>query len=325
MGTGLTLWADGSGAVITDNSVSVNQTPNTQTTYEVSGGGFVELANNTALNSVRLFDGDDGTQGGDGGTFALPVLTPGIITAQLADIGWGLSLELPGAEGSVTNVGFSLFGLSITTSAGTFNFDSVYYYDTNSAPGGYTIGYDSALQLDIITLAPNYFSQSDADGNGNYNWSDLANWSNGIPFADAGVWVSGSGIDDVANLSLATLDLAGSNTTVTGSLTVEVLDGANAVLTAHGTSANITIGETGSIGNGPETLIADGGVINDQAITYSDFGQYTVTDGGKIVVATPTLSASTFTYNGVGTIGFSGITLPAVTRVARAMASLMPR
>jgi hypothetical protein len=135
-GTGAapTLYATGAGAVIDD----ADTTP-PALDYVAQDSGKVELAGAPNAGSEMTFIG--------GGTVALAA--PGAtIGAELADVGAGDVLELPGTTVSTVTIGTD--SLTVTTDTGTYSFTNV-TYDVGGI-GSYSVSHDSATGLEAITF-----------------------------------------------------------------------------------------------------------------------------------------------------------------------------
>jgi hypothetical protein len=291
-----TIDADGAGAVVDDQEAT---TPQIQ--YIAQDGGAVELAGAVSAATVLTYSG---------GTFALAA--PGAtIAATLADVGTGDVLELPGT--SVSAVTFGTNSISVTTDQGSFDFTNVTY-----APGGVVaaaVTHDSTTGLEAITfVGADIFSETDAATSGPYSgsylWSNAANWSDGVPTAGASVLMAAVGVDDIAGLSLTSLNLSPPTGTdgelfVEAGLTVGTLTiAASTLLEVVGSGTPNTLTITGSI-SAPQTpsvlptIDADGAgaVVVDQEATTPQI-QYIAQDGGAVDLAGALGASTVLTYGG---------------------------
>ena len=141
---------------------------------------------------------------------------------------------------------------------------------------------------------------------GDYLWSNVANWTNGVPVDGEGVVTALIGDDDIAALSLTSLTLDGGGVVyvIGSSLSVTTVavsgsDGLLADATAAGGPVNVTVGSvTGT--NGSFAAYGVGGVFVDQSAT--DLGEnYVAGRGGLLELAATPSSNSVLQYDGTGT------------------------
>ena len=208
--SGTSFGAIGAGSSFIDNSAT-----DPGNSYQAVVGGLVELASLSDASDLQI---------NNGGTIALsnPAASTG---ALFQDLTAGDVLELPGT--SVSNVSFTTNGLTVTTGGpggGTYAFTNVSYFGTPLS--GFTATHDSTTGLEAITFtAADVFTDTEAASSGplagSYLWSDPNNWSAGVPGDGATVTADGSGFDDIASLSLASLNVTtGLSYVIANSLTV---------------------------------------------------------------------------------------------------------
>ncbi len=256
--------AAGAGASVIDNSAT-----DAGNDYLVEFGGLVELA--APPSSLSTFDFDVG-----GGTIALE--HPAASSAATINLFLGDTLELPGS--SVSNVSFGTNSLAVTTSAGTYAFTNVTYLDT--PPTGFTAAHDATTGLEAITFVTADVFSDAAANNGQFLWSNPANWSQGLPVdgevvaTTGGTSLSGmQGIDDVAGLSLATLAQASFSTTeIETDLTIGTLVNNGTLLVDNPGTVTVTgaTSGTGVIIIDPSIIEFDGPVSAGQTVTLDGAG-----------------------------------------------------
>ena len=188
--------------------------------YDVAGGGMVELHGSiSALTTLSM-----PSYSLDNGTIALA--SPGsVVSAVLGDLVIGDVLELPGS--TVESVSYGTSSLTITTDAGTTTFTNVRYNDVDGLYS-FTSSADTNTGLEAITLTGSTatsFQQVSPNG-GLYDWSNSANWTNGIPgnggVADISISTASNpgGYDDIANLTLGIVNLTQGAIAVANTLTI---------------------------------------------------------------------------------------------------------
>jgi hypothetical protein len=259
-------------------------------TYYVGAGGFVELTAAPSSASILAYISSPGT-------FALadPAASNAV---EIGNIGQGDAFEVPGD--AVSNVDFGANSLTVATNTGTYAFSDVDY----GAPiTSYTATPDATTGLEEITfIAADIFQQITAAADGEYLWSNTANWSKGVPTDGDSVAVSALGFDDVASLSLANLILdAGGRVAVTGGsldvTTVTVAAGGAEVLADAadaGAPVTVTLGTVDGSGSYIDANGAGARLIDQAA---ADQGEtYYVGGGGFVEVTAAPSSASILAY-----------------------------
>jgi hypothetical protein len=293
-GASATLSADGPGAVLDDEA-----TTDPGETYEVVAGGKIIMAAPPAAGSELEYD----PSGTTSGTFALS--NPGtVVTALVANILPGDTLELPGSTIESASFGYNQGTFSVTTDADTYTFTNVQF---GLPINGYTSADDTTTGLVALTFTgPNDFNDTDSPSSGptagDYFWSDALNWSSGLPHSGGDAFVLATGTDDIATLTLHSLGIAQYNVlTVNGQLTVSTLSlGAGAELLVNPGAAFTLQGTLNGEPGG--YLYARGGVLTDNATT--DPGEtYQVTDGGKIILTATPSASSVLAYDPAGSSG----------------------
>ncbi|WP_284946633.1 Hint domain-containing protein [Acidisoma cladoniae] len=249
-GTGAapTLYATGAGAVIDDTETAAPALD-----YIAQDSGKVELAGAPAAGSELTYIG--------GGTFALAA--PGAaISAELADVGAGDVLELPGT--TVSSVTLGTDSLTVTTDIGTYSFTNV-TYDVGGI-GSYSVSHDSATGLEAITFG----------GTTGVTLSPTAPGNVTIP---KGAIISG-GADGISNTTTdATSWTITQNGTVSGTMAgianAGTLSGGWDILTngplSGGTDGIVNTGSVGGVGWDLETNASvdggDDGIANTGTVT----------------------------------------------------------
>jgi hypothetical protein len=198
-------------------------------TYFASDDGAVTL-NAAPVETSTLELG-----GALGGTIALENLAPGTYGARLEGVAIGDVLELPGS--AINSVSFGSKSLTIATSSTigqlakieTFAFSNVQFVQTIT---GDIASYDAATGMELITLTgTDTFTAHVSATSGAYLWSNPANWSTGNVPEDGGmIVIDGTGIDDIASLSLSSVTETGAdnNLNITGtSLAIGTIDAAS--------------------------------------------------------------------------------------------------
>ncbi len=295
--SGASFGAIGAGSSFIDNSAT-----DPGNSYQAVVGGLVELASLSDASNLEI---------NNGGTIALsnPAASTG---ALFQDLTAGDVLELPGT--SVSNVSFTTNGLTVTTGGpggGTYAFTNVSYFGTPLS--GFTATHDSATGLEAITFtSPDVFSDQVAASSGplagSYLWSDPDNWSAGVPGDGATVTADGSGFDDIASLSLASLNVTtGLSYVVANSLTVgTVTASASTALFADLGNApgpvTVTVGAIGTSGASFGAIGAGSSFIDNSATDPGNSYQAVV--GGLVELASLS-DASNLEINNGGTIALS--------------------
>ena len=180
-------------------------------------------------------------------------------------------------------------------------------------PSGFTATHDSTTGLEAITFtSPDVFSDQVAASSGplagSYLWSDPANWSAGVPGDGATVTADGSGFDDIASLSLASLNVTtGLSYVVANSLTVgTVTASASTALFANSGNApgpvTVTVGAIGTSGASFGAIGAGSSFIDNSATDPGNSYQAVV--GGLVELASLS-DASNLEINNGGTIALS--------------------
>jgi Hint domain len=287
--------AYGAGARFVDGS-----TTDTGNFYYVSDGGFFELSA-TAPVSTSFFEYNGA------GTLALN--DPGTTNAfALEDLGAGDVLELPGT--SVSNVSFGTNSLTVTTNDGSYDFTNV-TYASGAAIDSYIAAYDASTGLEAITFGitdtfQDTTAATSSPFDGQYLWSNAANWNNGVPNNGDSVDNPTVGYDDIAALTLDSLSQAGGALTavVGASLSVATVTGSGYLIAdAYDAGAPVTV-TVGTIDDGGGRYFAAGAgaVFVDQSTTDlgEDFEAYF---GGLVKIAATPASTSTLDYypSGQGT------------------------
>jgi hypothetical protein len=311
--TGATFEAKGTHAKFLDQA----STDIASNTYAVENGGLVELSNAPYSGDIFSYISS--------GTFAFE--KPGaVISSLMLGVSIGDTIELPGT--SVSNVTLGTGGLTITTDAGTYDFDSV-IYSPSSQIEGYTAAVDPVTGLEAITFAGP--DQLRYNPHGATLWSDPTLWSRGLPINGDNVFLSAvfGSTDDIPVLSLNSINLAGnlsfaSLVRVTGTLAVSTFyaftgDTLIADSTASGTPATITVGAIASAVSVPGyigaigTLAAAGAHATLIDNATSDVGtDFAVYSGGTVEVTSETPSDhSQLSYN--DSLGTFALWHPAAT------------
>ena len=175
--------------------------------------------------------------------------------------------------------------------------------DDSPGGGGGVVGPgpDTFVQTTAVTSGPL---------DGGYLWSNSANWTAGVPGADANVATALAGYDDIASLSLNELieTSSGSVTVTGGTLNIgTVSGGADTELFVFGeevdatTPINVTVGSVTGTGGfygaaGPTSTFIDN--------SATDLGQvYLAQDGGVVELAATPAASSFLEYStdGLGT------------------------
>jgi hypothetical protein len=160
----------------------------------------------------------------------------------------------------------------------------------------------------VPTIGPDSFSENQAAStgpqSGQYLWSNDANWSAGLPINGDPVTLAGSGIDDLATLSLPVLIANGAVTTVEGGLlavsTLSV-DGSSGLVAgnldggAHSVIIGTIIGSDGLF----EAAGANASLLVAAATDPAAF--YEASDGGRIILD-DLAAGSKFGFAGAGTL-----------------------
>ena len=295
--SGASFGAIGAGSSFIDNSAT-----DPGNSYQAVVGGLVELASLSDASNLEI---------NNGGTIALsnPAASTG---ALFQDLTAGDVLELPGT--SVSNVSFTTNGLTVTTGGpggGTYAFTNVSYFGTPLS--GFTATHDSTTGLEAITFtSPDVFSDQVAASSGplagSYLWSDPNNWSAGVPGDGATVTADGSGFDDIASLSLASLNVTtGLSYVVANSLTVgTVTASASTALFADSGNApgpvTVTVGAIDTSGTSYGAIGAGSSFIDNSATDPGNSYQAVV--GGLVELASLS-DASNLEINNGGTIALS--------------------
>jgi Hint domain len=320
-GSGAYIEADG------PNAVTVINGTDTGNFYGVTGTALLEL--NAAPNAASTFDYPSAVS--DSGTFAFSQ-AGSAMAGSLQNVGIGDSIELPGT--SVASVIYGASTLSVTTNIGTSTFSNVSYL-----PGEILTGHSAAIDpttgLEDVTFTgtvPTDFLQTVAYSV-TYNslhfdlftWSNANNWDNGVP-ADGGyvtIDVSGGAspqsYDDIADISLAALNL------IAGSVAVgRVFESASGATLEVGSlsfgPSSASIFSDTEIGAPTATLTIDGftgsnsgtiGAFGAHAFTEiaatADPGEnYQVDQGGELLLdptpnSSPGTTGEVFTFENTGT------------------------
>jgi hypothetical protein len=272
-------------------------------TYQVDDGGELVLDpipqyNSSIANAGYFYENSVAT-----GTFAFRNPS-GTITAPLGGVAIGDSIALPGSD--VSSVTYGTNSITIATNQGTTTFSNV-GYAANEVLTGYTAAADPISGLERVTFegyVNTNFQQSQTTqvvNNGFtfgvYDWSNAANWINGVPTSGEGVihnvTVAGnpSGYDDIASLNLANVVVTAGQIAVGGSLQVGTI--------SFGTANFPSIFSDTLLGSSAATLVVDGfsgsnfgeiGAFGTHALTViqsaTDTGgeTYQVDDGGELLL-----------------------------------------
>ena len=296
--SGNSYGAIGAGSSFIDNSAT-----DPGNSYQAVVGGLVELASLSDASNLQI---------NNGGTIALsnPAASTG---ALFEDLTAGDVLELPGT--SVSNVSFTTNGLTVTTGGpggGTYAFTNVSYFGTPLS--GFTATHDATTGLEAITFtSPDVFTDTEAASSGplagSYLWSDPNNWSAGVPSDGATVTADGSGYDDIASLSLASLNVtSGESYVIANSLTVGTVMVSGALTTLFADSGNapgpvtVTVGAIDTSGNSYGAIGAGSSFIDNSATDPGNSYQAVV--GGLVELASLS-DASNLQINNGGTIALS--------------------
>jgi cytoskeletal protein CcmA (bactofilin family) len=290
-----------------NTSLEITDTVTQAEEYWATDGGRVILAS---------LPSDSGFQYRDGiGTLAL--VAPGAtIAGSVEGIAPGDVLELPG---TVSHIDFgdtldSVTTMSVTTSSG------IYVFTEAGIDGvkGYTAGLDASTGLEAITFTstptapsgPDVFSDSVAASSGQFLWSNAGNWSQGIPGSNGVASLAGSGIDDLAALSLSTLISNGKVTSVDGavlSVSTLVADSASGLVAnsaISGGSATVSV-LLGTVTGSGGLFVADGAHASIEILSADLPGEiYQAESGGRIILDALS-SGSKFGFVGAGTLALA--------------------
>ena len=280
--------------------------------YQVDGGGELVL-NPTPLANAGTTQAGFYYQnsGSPSGTFAFE--NPGtVIALPLASVAFGDSIALPGT--AVSSVTYGGSSIKVVTNVGTTTFSNVSYV-ANEVFTGFTAAADPISGLERVTFSgfvPTNFQQtttasivSNGFTFGVYNWSDAANWTNGVPANGGGANVNiigggnPSGYDDIAILSLDTLSLSSGFVAVGGATNLSHGASLEIGTLNFGTSTAQIYSDT-NLGSPSATLVVDGlggtlgriAATGSNALTLvqvaSDPGEIYQVDGGGELVLNPT-------------------------------------
>ncbi len=281
-------------------------------TLELEGGAAAIYGSVAAGQTINFEEDEVG--GGINGS-RLELFDPGsIIAASIDNLTAGDVLELPGS--TVENIVFGASSLTISTDKGVFDFTSVAGDIAGLDVDGYTASQDAATGLEVISLTGrDVFYDNGIDLSAAYYnqfvWSESDNWSQGVPASGASVDISAAATDDIANLSLGTVDVSASTLTVAGNLNAGALyvaAGASLSVLASAIVTAQTVND-GQISTDPSSIIFDGAVTGTGSITISAGSTITfnnsvastetIINDGTLVIGDPSVFAGQVTGSGV--------------------------
>jgi hypothetical protein len=311
--------ADGIGAALLDQATSDPGSAQ----FDVDHGGEVTFA--CAPVSTTEFDYNSGDASG---LFVFE--NPGtVINAKLADVGLGDELEVPGTftvvntspgaetvAGAVRDIVLSAHSIVVTTTNGTYDFTNVTYAD---GVKGYNAQIDGNTGLTRITFNDIDSFQQNIAASGSYLWSNVANWTGGVPGTAGAFTVGAAGVDDLARLLLVNLTLDKSSAEpdilVTGA-TLSVADlletdpAGTALLEADAADAGkpvaVTLFENNAHGMTFEAKGA-GASFEDQSVFGTIASTYAADDGGRVELLNAPLASDVFVYGTHATFALPGV------------------
>ena len=292
-GTGLSF-----GALSAGSAVFVNLPTDPGLIYFADNGGTVTVAPAPIATSMVYF-------GNGAGKAILPHMLPGS-SVKLPYLNANDVIELPGTM--VVHVAIGVSGVVVTTDAGAFSFTNL--SSLAGTPTRSSAATDPATGLLAITFLGVDYAQPAVASAGQYLWSNVGNWSNGLPVTGDDVALVFTGApttsftDGIPSLHIASLnEPSGVTLTVAGAvLNVDSLTvtGPTQLLASAGVgqTAAVTIGSVA----GHPALIANGtgASVTDLAATDPG-GIYTTQNGGLLTLAATPAAGSSLQV-GQGTI-----------------------
>jgi hypothetical protein len=272
--------------------------------YQVDEGGELVLDATPhaagSSNAGFYYQNSHGTGQLPSGTFAFE--NPGAtVTSLISNAAIGDSVALPGSD--IVSVTYGTSSITIVTNLGTTTFSDVTYLGTK--PGGFTVSTDpTGLQRVTFTSQQATSFQQVTSTDGEFLWSNAANWTNGVPVDGGAVTfnVSGagnpSGYDDIASLVLDSLAVTNGFAAVGGGLSLGTVSFGNTVASVFSDtdlgSAGATLTIDGFSGSSEGRIGAFGPNALTTVLSATDPGEiYQVDEGGELVLdATPHAAGS---------------------------------
>ncbi|MCB8882211.1 Hint domain-containing protein [Acidisoma cellulosilytica] len=167
---------------------------------------------------------------------------------------------------------------------------------------------NSQIGVGSTVTGPDVFTQTETAAGGDYLWSDVANWSLGLPTAGASVVMTGQGVDDIAGLSLASLSLSPGTASADGVLTVTDGLTVDALTIAHTSEIDVTggtvtldsVATVSGSGIAPTLYAIGAGAVIEDADATPPALDYIAQGGGMVQLAAAPNAASQLTYIGGG-------------------------